>query len=229
MDTASVGRAVVVQPIIDQDPRPIIEMAQQSDGRLIAVADVDLQPDLVSRIDSGTWDGAVGLRVRLPDDVEASALSQLFGDVVHRLPNGVSVIDVLGRPHHSSVVRSIAERNPSIAFVNDHLGRPTDPANQDDLDAICGLAFRVNVSVKLSAMHSFSRDRFPHRDVWPWAAEVVRAFGRDRVMWGSNWPLATASAPYGVLVEATEAFPFVDRAWLPAVLGETAGRLWRFG
>ena len=35
-----------------------------------------------------------------------------------------------------------------------------------------------------------SRDGYPFRDTWPWVEGVLDAFGPDRTIWASDWPLA---------------------------------------
>jgi microsomal dipeptidase-like Zn-dependent dipeptidase len=38
-------------------------------------------------------------------------------------------------------------------------------------------------------------------DLEPYVAHVVRAFGPDRLMWGSDWPVCLLAAPYARVLE----------------------------
>jgi L-fuconolactonase len=64
----------------------------------------------------------------------------------------------------------------------------------------------------------------------PYCDVVLRAFGPDRIMFGSDWPVCTLSASYGQVVAAARALTAglspIERA---AVFGGTARRIYRLG
>jgi L-fuconolactonase len=56
---------------------------------------------------------------------------------------------------------------------------------------------------------------------------VYRAFGAERLMWGTDWPVCLSRATYREAFESAWNLPFfsdVDRRW---VFGDTARRAWR--
>ena len=68
-----------------------------------------------------------------------------------------------------------------------------------------------------------SRDGYPFRDTWPWAEGVLDAFGPDRTIWASDWPLAGEHATYRQLRDLVDELPFVDGAARTAMLSDDAG------
>jgi L-fuconolactonase len=101
------------------------------------------------------------------------------------------------------VVR-LAEAAPEATIVVNHLGKP-------DLEATDQAAWRAgmrrlgrlpNVFCKVSVVVHTERDpKLTRSLVEPFITEVVDAFGWDRVMFGSNWPVATAVVGYVAWVE----------------------------
>src|SRR5262249_61288187 len=72
-------------------------------------------------------------------------------------------------PGRSALFGKIAEQQPQLTLIIDHMGVNAAMANEGKLDAAIGatvaLAKCPNVSVKLSASPGFSREPYPVRDV----------------------------------------------------------------
>ena len=95
-----------------------------------------------------------------------------------------------------------------VRVVVDHCGRPDPAAGL----AAAGFAEllrwgrRGRGVVKLSGLVKFSRRPPPHEDTWPFVRALADAFGRDRCVWGSDWPFLRAPLriDYGPLLQAME-------------------------
>jgi len=107
--------------------------------------------------------------------------------------------DLLIFAKHLPVACELVGKFAEQAFVLDHVGKPLikdrkiEPWRRD----ICRLASFQNVSCKLSGMvteadwHNWKPEDFkPYMDV------VLEAFGTDRLMVGSDWPVCTVAAEY---------------------------------
>ena len=68
-------------------------------------------------------------------------------------------------------------------------------------------------------------DGYPFRDTWAWAEGVLDAFGPERTIWASDWPLAGEHATYRQLRDLVDELPFIDGATGTALLSTTPGRL----
>ncbi|MBO0684518.1 MAG: amidohydrolase family protein, partial [Candidatus Dormibacteraeota bacterium] len=87
---------------------------------------------------------------------------------------------------------------PETTIVLDHLGKPNmvepEPAWRQ---GIRELGSCPNVFCKVSVVvHGADDPRLDRRLAEPVVHEVIESFGWDRVLFGSNWPVATAVIDY---------------------------------
>ena len=93
------------------------------------------------------------------------------------------------------------------------------------------LAGHKNVYCKLSGMITEADHRNWTPDhLRPYVEHVVECFGFDRVMFGSDWPVAELSGGYAkVRTELTRLFASLPPDGRVAVLGGTAARFYTLG
>jgi L-fuconolactonase len=106
--------------------------------------------------------------------------------------------DVATLPAQWPAAVSAARSVPELTFVLDHLGGPPIEPGQESAGpwepVIRDLAALPNVACKLSGMHT----ELPSAaDLRPCYETVLAAFGPDRLMFGSDWPVSTLAATYG--------------------------------
>lgn len=81
---------------------------------------------------------------------------------------------------------------PDVTFVLDHCGVPDIAGNDFTPWAahISDLAKRANVVVKISGIQAYAGVADPDAEILrPWFEHSIAAFGWDRVIWGSDWPV----------------------------------------
>jgi L-fuconolactonase len=131
-------------------------------------------------------------------------------------------------------VVALAGRMPELRIVVDHLARP--PLESGDLDdwaaRLAALAGCPNVALKLSIGIDLlaSWERWDPAAIAPAVAHAVAAFGPDRLMLASNWPVVTLRADYATAVRDLEAAVVaagVDDVGLAEVRAGTARRWYR--
>ena len=121
------------------------------------------------------------------------------------------------------------EKYGDLDVVIDHMAdcKPTDPSS--DLDKLLTLAKFPRVYVKISHTWSISSEPYPHRDTWAQVKTVLDTFGRERTMWGTDWPVSKSKIDYGKTLELVrDEMDFLtgeDKEWL---LSKTIERLWPF-
>ena len=105
-------------------------------------------------------------------------------------------------------VTELVRRCPDTAFILDHLGKPgikqqlLDPW-QVDLRALAELP---NVVCKISGMVTEAdHEGWQPTDLEPFINVVLDAFGEERVLFGSDWPVALLASPYHRWYETLEA------------------------
>lgn len=131
--------------------------------------------------------GVAGIRIRTADLELSNAilpLLELSGKwlVVH----AEGSIGVL----RERLLRVVAHY-PRIRIYVPHLGWPRQ-SGQEDPDwraAISDLAAVPGCIAGISAIAAFSSERYPHADVYEFAAQLCELFGADRVLAGSDYPL----------------------------------------
>jgi L-fuconolactonase len=94
---------------------------------------------------------------------------------------------------------------PDLVFVVDHLGKPPVAAGRTQPWArdLRRLAALPNTVAKLSGLVTEADwHDWTVADLRPYADVALDAFGPDRLMFGSDWPVCTLAASYGGVLEA---------------------------
>lgn len=115
--------------------------------------------------------------------------------------------DLLVDPPHLRASVELVQKLPDNIFVLDHIGKPNIAEREISAweSIIKKLADSDNVFCKVSGLvteanwHSWENVDFkPYFDV------VLEAFGIDRLMYGSDWPVCKLAASYQEVVELAE-------------------------
>lgn len=112
--------------------------------------------------------------------------------------------DILIYPRHLSVACKLVEKFPSQAFVLDHLAKPfiKDGIIEPWATDIRRLAAFPNVCCKVSGMVTEADWQvWKPTDFRPYLDIVFEAFGPERIMFGSDWPVCTVAASYASVLE----------------------------
>jgi len=99
------------------------------------------------------------------------------------------------------------DRHPQQPIVLDHLAKPLIAAQELEpwRANIRELARRPHVSCKLSGM--VTEADFAHWTIdqlRPYVETVLEAFGPDRVLFGSDWPVCTVASSYALWVDTLQ-------------------------
>ena len=140
--------------------------------------------------------------------------------------------DALGFPRHLANFLTILKRYKDMRVVMDHCMKP-DVAGHDDenfrfwADGMARIADQTGAYCKLSGLVTEAAADWTIGQLRPYADQVVSAFGPDRVMWGSDWPVCRLRGEYGDWHGAAEVLtshlPDADRA---KIFGETAAKFY---
>jgi L-fuconolactonase len=146
--------------------------------------------------------------------------------------------DLLVRPTQAAAALNAVRAVPELTFILDHLGKPPiaadnargadghpDPAWSTWLRA---LAAEPNVVCKLSGLVTEADwNTWTVADLQPYAETALEAFGPDRLMFGSDWPVCLLAGTYPEVLDAaktlTDTLTPDERT---AVFAETATRVY---
>jgi L-fuconolactonase len=133
-------------------------------------------------------------------------------------------------PNHLEDVPTIAVRHPGLAIVIDHLGKP--PLGTDEMgrweEVLRAAAERPNVHAKISGLNTATADsHWTADDLQPAVDVALDAFGVDRLVFGSDWPVCLLNGTYERVQRETVLA--VERACDEPgpILAENAQRLYR--
>ncbi len=107
--------------------------------------------------------------------------------------------DILIFPKQLPAAITLARKFPDQPFVLDHIAKPPikDGALSPWREQIRELAKAPNVSCKVSGMVTEAdHTRWKGADFAPFLDVVFAAFGEDRVMFGSDWPVCLLAGEY---------------------------------
>jgi len=107
--------------------------------------------------------------------------------------------DILIFPSQLEDTLSLVSQFPEQAFVIDHCGKPDIANNKIDewRPLIKDIADRPNVCCKLSGLLTEAKwKEWSAGDFYPYLDVVFEAFGTDRLLFGSDWPVMLLSGIY---------------------------------
>ncbi|MCA9838729.1 MAG: amidohydrolase family protein [Trueperaceae bacterium] len=139
---------------------------------------------------------------------------------------GLSFDAVPVLPEHLANVPVIAEKVPDLKIVIDHLSKPPIKAREwgawAELMKEC--AQYPNIYGKVSGLNTAADwENWSAADLKPYIDFVVEHFGADRLMFGSDWPVAILAGDYQKVKGETEkAIAHLSTAEQEAIWSKTA-------
>jgi L-fuconolactonase len=228
------GSVLVQSQPDDRDTDWLLELATDAPLVLAVVGWADLSaPDAPGRIAELARNPKLrGLRPMLQnlDDDAWIAAPDLDPALDAMVAHGLS-LDALVLTRHLPHLLTLARRRPDLAIVIDHGAKPPI-ATGERADAwargIEALAEHPRVFCKLSGLLTEAAPSQGPDALSPYVQRLVRAFGPDRLMWGSDWPVLNLAGDYGGWLALAKALSgLTDPADLAALFGGTSRRFYR--
>lgn len=111
-------------------------------------------------------------------------------------------------PNHLEHVPTLSERVPTLKMVVDHLAKPPLGADESRVwrEQMAAAAENPNVHAKVSGLNTATADleNWTWEDIKPWVDTALELFGADRLMFGSDWPVAILGGTYKKVHDETE-------------------------
>jgi len=155
-----------------------------------------------------------------------------FNQGIGELANYDLVYDILIFEKHLPQTIEFVDRHPHQQFVVDHIAKPRIDSRKFDENwgkNIAELAGRDNVACKLSGMATEVMD--PEWDddlLTPYIDTVLEAFGPDRLLFGSDWPVCLLRTDYDRWFKTVEtAIGKLSASEQAAILSGNASRIYQ--
>ena len=194
---------------------------------------VDLRSERVAEeiAEFASHERFVGVRHVVQDEPDPRfLLGEDFVRGVRTLHQFGLVYDLLLYPRQVRAAVELAGMLPEQPFVLDHLAKPGIKSGeiaewQRDIEA---LAVHPNVACKLSGLVTEAAWRqWQRADFTPYLEVALAAFGPERLMFGSDWPVCLLSGEYADIVGIIDDFiSTLNPAEQSHIWGETTSRVY---
>jgi L-fuconolactonase len=112
--------------------------------------------------------------------------------------------DLCANHHQLPAAIDLVRATPNVRHAVNHCGGPDIKGEQFQswADHISELASFDNVHCKVSGIVTTASENWTKAELKPYIDHLVAAFGYDRLMFGSDWPVCTLAAEYQQWLEA---------------------------
>ncbi len=233
MAAGGVAGGIVVQAAATEaETRFLLDLADQTPALLGVVGWTDFaSPDAPAAIASlARHPKLKGFRPMLQDDPDDDFILRPAAlAAVAALQDAGLRFDALVRPRHLPRLIQLRDRFPDLPMVIDHAAKPDIAGGgwepwADDLRRV---ADDGRTCCKLSGLLIEAAPGADGEALRRYADLVVEAFGAERVMWGSDWPVVLLAGDYaGWLATAQALVAGRSDAERAAIFGGTAARFY---
>lgn len=138
--------------------------------------------------------------------------------------------DALVRPVHLANLLELLGRYPELRAVIDHGAKPDIAAGKIEPWAgqMAALGRQTGAFCKLSGLITEARRDWTAEDLQPYVDVLLDAFGPERLIWGSDWPVVTLAGDYRSWHDGARAcLAGLGPPELGAIFGANAARAYR--
>jgi len=138
-------------------------------------------------------------------------------------------LDALVMPRHLPYLAAFLAAHPDLPVVIDHGAKPDIAAGGNDAwaTAMLQIGEETGAYCKLSGLVTEAAPGWTEETLKPYVGVLLQAFGPQRLMWGSDWPVVNEAGGFAAWRAAadalTEACSPEDRDW---IFGRTAQRFY---
>lgn len=172
-----------------------------------------------------------GVRHILQAEKEGYMVKESFVKGIGLLKDFNLTYDILIYPHQLEEAIELVKQNPDQPFVLDHLAKPyiKDKKIEKWAKHIKQLAAFKNVNCKFSGLLTEGDwNHWQASDFSDYLSVVMEAFGQDRLMFGSDWPVCLLAGSYQHVLRIVEDFiEGLSLADKNKIMGENAHNFYR--
>jgi L-fuconolactonase len=231
MKANGVSKTVIIQVIhYKYDNRYLADVLKQYPEYFQGVCRVDpldpAAPDHLSRL---TEQGFRGVRISPAGNASGDWIAGPLMPPLWKRAEELKVpMTVLAPITRMPDVDKLAARYPDLTIVIDHMA-DCPPDQPQELYKLIALKRHPKLFVKISHAWSLSKQPYPYPDVQGQMKRLYDAFGPQRLMWGTDWPICETHTTYEkTLTLIRDDVKFLtadDKRW---ILSRTVERVWPF-
>ncbi len=235
LQATGVQKSVFVQTQHDvEENRWVLKLAEQNDFIAGVVGWVDLasekcEEQLSEFLGNPRFVGIRHITQGEPDDnfiIRPDVVRGLKVLQKHKVP-----FDLLFFTQHLKHAATLAEMLPELPMVIDHLAKPKirDHITAGWSDDLKKAAKYPNMYCKLSGMVTEADwEKWKPADLKPYVETALEAFGPERCMFGSDWPVCELAGQYELVFSAlNEVLGPITTSEQSQIFGDTAKKFYR--
>lgn len=214
LDAANIDATVLVQTqTLTDETFEFLQIAADNPRIIGVIGWLNMDdPEAMNQLDrylthpNGRWLVSIRDMVQSIEDPDYLTRPQVTDNLRELGERGIA-FDLLTRPHQLPAAISATQSAPHTRFVMDHLSKPDIAHGQFDDWAVhmTHLAESPNTAMKISGMVTEATwDDWTIETFQPYIHHVLHAFGPQRCMFGSDWPVCLAAATYAQVVAIVE-------------------------
>lgn len=171
---------------------------------IVAGARLDRGADTAEHLERlAAHERVVGVRHLLQAERAGLAASARFIEGARLVAARGWTFDACVHAHQISDVTALAETVPELRIVLDHLGKPAIGTAEAPLRPsaewlrdLHALGRQPRAHVKLSGLPAETGGDWTDAQVIPFLDAALEAFGAERLLWGSDWPVSSVDTAY---------------------------------
>lgn len=221
MSQSGVSACVLIESgRTDEENKTMEEMAGTSSLIGAFTPYVDLaSPTLETKLDRWRRNPKFrGVRARFEGHPDPDILTQpKILDGIARLVERELILELLVQPLHLKDILRIYEQVPQLKAAIEHMAKPDIESGSDRSEwkscmkalashtsAVCKLSLSPRIE-QIGELLRAPRTGWPIESIKPFVGSLLQWFGSNRLMWGSDWPVALLVASYKETLEAMRA------------------------
>lgn len=170
---------------------------------IVAGARLDRGAETIAHLDAlGAFERVIGVRHLLQGEPDGFAGTAAFLDGARAVASRGLTFDACVRSHQLADVTALAAAVPDLPIVLDHLGKPqigaataaAEPEWKWKSELRTLARHHSQVYCKLSGLPAEAGGVWTAAQIEPFLDVALDAFGPDRLMWGSDWPVSSVDA-----------------------------------
>lgn len=205
-----IQKTVVVQAAPSREETEfLLRLADKEESIAGVVGWLDLEADNFEK----EWDCLrsnpkfVGLRPMIQDLPSDWVLNDKVIRHLILLAEAGFPVDLQANPRHLPYIVELLKKVPNLRAVVDHLAKPA--ISRGDYEPwgtlMTQIASSSNIMCKLSGMVPEKEGAlWSQKSIKPFTELVIQAFGKEHIMFGSDWPVCLLSASYKQVLELFE-------------------------
>jgi L-fuconolactonase len=173
----------------------------------------------------------LGLRPLLQDHPPEAILDARFRASLAEVARQDVPFDILTFPRHLPALLSVLAEQPDLPGIIDHISKPamTEPGLGEWEGHLTALGRHPRLMCKISGLVTEAGADWSADRIRPFLRHAAEAFGPERLVFGTDWPVCTLAASHGQVVDLARMLlaELYDAAALEKIFETNGARFYR--